>query len=134
MDKEPSLTQSDISGPDLQDVKTENNIRIAISCLLKYLINPNLFISNLLKVFNTCQPAGGKMKIHYAFFAILLWQAKILLYNQNINCQESFKKSYVTTCKFTIPINVLLNASKVLKSLDKKKEVVFDLLSCLLSR
>ena len=89
MDKEPSLIQSDISGSDLQDAKTDNNIRIAISCLLKYLINPKLFISNLLKEFNTCQPAGGKMKIQYAFFAILLWQAKILLYNQNINCQES---------------------------------------------
>jgi site-specific DNA recombinase len=41
------------------------------------------------------------------------------------------EKSRVATYEFTTPINVLLNASKVLKSSDKKKEVENDLLSCL---
>ena len=41
------------------------------------------------------------------------------------------EKSRVATYEFTTPINVLINASKVLKSSDKKKEVENDLLSCL---
>jgi hypothetical protein len=39
------------------------------------------------------------------------------------------EKSGVTTCEFTTPINVLINASKVLKSSYIKKEVENDLLS-----
>ena len=35
------------------------------------------------------------------------------------------------TCEFTTPINVLINASKVLKSLGIRQEVENDLLSCL---
>lgn len=41
------------------------------------------------------------------------------------------EKSRVATCEFTAPINVLTNASKVLKSSGIKKEVENDLLSCL---
>ena len=42
-----------------------------------------------------------------------------------------FEKGKVATYKFTKPVQVLLNASKVFKNLDKKKEVENDLLSCL---
>jgi len=41
------------------------------------------------------------------------------------------EKSRVATYEFTKPINVLLNASKVLKSSGIKKEVENDLLSCM---
>ena len=41
------------------------------------------------------------------------------------------EKSRVATCEFTPPINVLINACKVLKSSGTKKEVENDLLSCL---
>jgi hypothetical protein len=41
------------------------------------------------------------------------------------------EKSRVTTCEFTTPINVLISASKVLKSSDIKKEVENDLFSCM---
>ena len=41
------------------------------------------------------------------------------------------EKSRVATCEFTTPINVFLNASKVLKSSGIKKEVENDLLSCM---
>jgi hypothetical protein len=41
------------------------------------------------------------------------------------------EKSKVATYEFTTPINVLINASKVLKSSDIKKEVENDLLYCM---
>lgn len=37
----------------------------------------------------------------------------------------------VATCEFTIPVQVLLNTSKVFKKSGTKKEVENDLLSCL---
>ena len=40
------------------------------------------------------------------------------------------EKGKVATYKFTIPIQVLLNASKVFKNPGTKKEVENDLLSC----
>jgi hypothetical protein len=39
------------------------------------------------------------------------------------------EKSRVAAYEFTTPINVLINASKVLKSSDKRQEVENDLLS-----
>ncbi len=41
------------------------------------------------------------------------------------------EKGKVATYEFTKPVQVLVNASKVFKNLDKKKEVENDLLSCL---
>ncbi len=41
-----------------------------------------------------------------------------------------FEKGKVATYKYTIPIQVLLNASEVFKKLGTKKEVENDLLSC----
>ena len=43
------------------------------------------------------------------------------------SCEEFFR----LILELTSPINVLINASKVLKNQDKKKEVENDLLSCL---
>ena len=49
-----------------------------------------------------------------------------------LDCALSINKFIqVATYEFTKPIQVLLNASKVFKNLDKKKEVETDLLSCL---
>jgi len=41
------------------------------------------------------------------------------------------EKGKVATYEFTKPIQVLLNASKVFKNPGTKKEVAYDLLSCL---
>jgi len=41
------------------------------------------------------------------------------------------EKGKVATYEFTIPVQVLLNASKVFKKSGTKKEVENDLLSCL---
>ena len=41
------------------------------------------------------------------------------------------EKGKVATCEFTTPVQVLFNASKVFEGVNIKKEVKFDLLSCL---